>query len=217
MKKDKRFYWNLFLSTFTLSAFTFGGGYVIVPLMQKRFVKELKWIEEDEMLDLVALGQSAPGPIAINTSILVGYRMAGIPGAALTILGTILPPLIVITIISYFYIAFRDNRLVKALFRGMQAGVAAVIVDVVIGMAAKIIKDKRLLSIIVMVLSFIAALILNINVVIILLICGVLGAYTTLRSNNGSRSSQSSGGGKSSSSSSSSNGSIHDGKREGSD
>ena len=79
MKKDKRFYWNLFFSTFTLSAFTFGGGYVIVPLMQKRFVKDLKWIDEDEMLDLVAIGQSAPGPIAINTSILVGYRMAGIP------------------------------------------------------------------------------------------------------------------------------------------
>ncbi|NMA33160.1 MAG: chromate transporter, partial [Clostridiaceae bacterium] len=96
MKRDARFYWNLFLSTLKLSAFTFGGGYVIVPLMQKRFVKDLKWIDEDEMLDLVAIGQSAPGPIAINTSILVGYRMAGVPGAFLTVLGTVLPPLITI-------------------------------------------------------------------------------------------------------------------------
>ena len=183
MKKDKHFYLTLFLSTFTLSAFTFGGGYVIVPLMQKRFAKELNWIEEDEMLDLVAIGQSAPGPIAINTSILVGYRMAGIRGAFLAILGTILPPLIIITIISYFYIAFRDNPIVKAVMFGMQAGVAAVIVDVVIEMASKIIKPKCLLPIIVMILAFIAAAFLKVNIVIILLICGALGAYTTYRSN----------------------------------
>lgn len=183
MKKDLHFYWTLFFSTFTISAFTIGGGYVIVPLMQKRFAKELKWIEEDEMLDLVAIGQSAPGPIAVNTSILVGYRMAGVVGAFLAILGTILPPLIIITVISYFYIAFRDNTIVKALLLGMQAGVAAVIVDVVYSMASKIIKNKRVLPVIVMVLAFIAAAFFNVNIVIILLVCGVLGAYTTLRTN----------------------------------
>lgn len=183
MKKDRHFYWTLFLSTFTLSAFTFGGGYVIVPLMQKKFAEELKWIEEDEMLDLVAIGQSAPGPIAINTSILVGYRMAGFRGALLTILGTVLPPLIIISIISYFYIAFRDNRIIKALLLGMQAGVAAIIVDVVIDMASKIFKNKHVLPIIVMILAFIAAAIFNVNIMIILVICGIIGAYTTYRTN----------------------------------
>ncbi len=182
-KKGKHFFWKLFTSTFTLSAFTFGGGYVIVPLMQKRFVEELKWIEEDEMLDLVAIGQSAPGPIAINTSILVGYRMAGIPGALLSVFGTVLPPLITITVVSYFYIAFRDNPIIKALLLGMQAGVAAVIVDVIINMASKVIKNKRILPVAVMVLAFIAAAFLNINIVIILLICGALGAHTTFRTN----------------------------------
>lgn len=182
MKKDKRFYWNLFFSTFTLSAFTFGGGYVIVPLMQKRFVKDLKWIDEDEMLDLVAIGQSAPGPIAINTSILVGYRMAGIPGAFLTVFGTVLPPLISITVISFFYIAFRDNKIIQALLKGMQAAVAAIIVDVVINMASKVIKNKHVLPIAVMVLAFIAAALLNVNIVIILLVCGVIGAYATYSS-----------------------------------
>ena len=151
--------------------------------MQKRFVKELKWIDEDEMLDLVAIGQSAPGPIAINTSILVGYRMAGIPGAFLTILGTILPPLITITVISYFYIAFRDNMIVKALMQGMSAGVAAVIADVVIDMAAKIIKNKTLVPIAVMLLAFVAAAFLKVNIIYILLICGALGAWTTYRTN----------------------------------
>ncbi len=176
-----RFYLNLFFSTFTLSAFTFGGGYVIVPLMHKRFAKELKWIDEDEMLDLVAIGQSAPGPIAINASILVGYRMAGIPGAVLTILGTVLPPLITITAISFFYIAFRSNKIIQSLLKGMQAGVAAVIVDVVITMAAKIIKNKKLLPVSVMILSFIAASFFNVNIVIILLICAILGLYTNSR------------------------------------
>lgn len=181
MEKGVKFYWTLFLSTFTLSAFTFGGGYVIVPLMQKRFVKELKWLDEEEMMDLVAISQSAPGPIAINASIIVGYRMAGLVGALLAVAGTALPPLIIITIVSLFYKAFSQNPIVSALLLGMQAGVAAVIVSVVIDMASNIIKDKHVLPIIMMILAFIAAILLNINIVIILLICGAVGAFTSLR------------------------------------
>ena len=93
-KKNK--YWQLFLSTFKLSACTFGGGFVIIPLMRERFVKELHWIEEEEMLDLTAIAQSSPGSIAINASILVGYNVAGIPGALITVVGAALPPLIII-------------------------------------------------------------------------------------------------------------------------
>ncbi|WP_407371103.1 chromate transporter [Carnobacterium sp.] len=181
MKKDASFYWTLFLSTFTLSAFTFGGGYVIVPLMQKRFVKELKWITEEEMLDLVAIAQSSPGPIAVNASIIIGYRMAGIRGALLSVLGTSVPPLIIITIVSYFYLAFRDNAIVNAVLFGMQAGVAAVIVNVVIDMVKGITKNKKILPIIVMFFAFLAAAFTSINIVIILFICGAIGAYTTYR------------------------------------
>lgn len=181
MKKDASFYWTLFLSTFTLSAFTFGGGYVIVPLMQKRFVKELEWITEEEMLDLVAIAQSSPGPIAVNASIIIGYRMAGIRGALLSVLGTSLPPLVIITIVSYFYLAFRDNAIVNAVLFGMQAGVAAVIVNVVIDMVKGITKNKKILPIIVMILAFLAAAFTSINIVVILFICGAIGAYTTYR------------------------------------
>ncbi|AEB30472.1 chromate transporter [Carnobacterium sp. 17-4] len=181
MKKDASFYWTLFLSTFTLSAFTFGGGYVIVPLMQKRFVKELEWITEEEMLDLVAIAQSSPGPIAVNASIIIGYRMAGIRGALLSVLGTSLPPLVIITIVSYFYLAFRDNAIVNALLFGMQAGVAAVIVNVVIDMVKGITKNKKILPILVMTLAFLAAAFTSINIVVILFICGAIGAYTTYR------------------------------------
>ena len=101
-------YKKLFFSTFQLSACTFGGGFVIIPLMRKKFVDELGWIDEDEMLDLTAIAQSSPGAIAVNASILVGYHVAGFLGAMLTVLGTILPPLIIISIISMFYRAFRD-------------------------------------------------------------------------------------------------------------
>ncbi|MER2226637.1 MAG: chromate transporter [Carnobacterium sp.] len=181
MKKDASFYWTLFLSTFTLSAFTFGGGYVIVPLMQKRFVKELEWITEEEMLDLVAIAQSSPGPIAVNASIIIGYRMAGIRGALLSVLGTSIPPLVIITIVSYFYLAFRDNAIVNAVLFGMQAGVAAVIVNVVIDMVKGITKNKKILPIIVMILAFLAAAFTSINIVVILFICGAIGAYTTYR------------------------------------
>jgi chromate transporter len=95
MKKNLKFYWKLFSSTFLLSAFTFGGGYVIVPLMRKKFVDEFHWIEEKEMLDLVAISQSSPGAIAVNAAILIGYRLAGVLGAFVTILGTVLPCLII--------------------------------------------------------------------------------------------------------------------------
>ena len=153
-KKNK--YWQLFLSTFKLSACTFGGGFVIIPLMRERFVKELHWIEEEEMLDLTAIAQSSPGSIAINASILVGYHVAGIPGALITVVGAALPPLIIISVISVLYQAFRSNRYVSMAMAGMLAGVAAVIFDVVINMARPILKKKRLLPIAVMLAAFVA-------------------------------------------------------------
>ena len=136
-------YQKLFFSTFKLSACTFGGGFVIIPLMRKKFVEELGWIEEDEMLDLTAIAQSSPGAIAVNASILVGYHVAGFPGAMLTVLGTVLPPLIIISIISMFYQAFRDNAIVNLAMKGMLCGVAAVICDVVINMAKTIFQNKK--------------------------------------------------------------------------
>lgn len=180
MNAEKKPYRTLFLSTFQLSAFTFGGGYVIVPLMRKKFVEQLHWIEEQEMLDLTALSQSAPGPIAVNASLLVGYHVAGIPGALITVLGTVLPPLIIISVISAFYAAFRDNPIVSLVMLGMQAGVAAVICDVVVTMAKGVLSQKRIIPAVMMVLAFLAAVFLDINLVIILLVCGCVGAVETI-------------------------------------
>ena len=184
-KKNK--YWQLFLSTFKLSACTFGGGFVIIPLMRERFVKELHWIEEEEMLDLTAIAQSSPGSIAINASILVGYHVAGIPGALITVVGSALPPLIIISIISAFYQAFRSNKYVSMAMAGMLAGVAAVIFDVVINMAWPILKNKRLLPIAVMLAAFVATRFFSVNIILIILVCGVIGVGYAVSAKEGGR------------------------------
>ena len=179
MKQDRGKYKTLFLSTFKLSACTFGGGFVIIPLMRKKFVEELHWIEEQEMMDLTAIAQSSPGAIAVNASILVGYHVAGITGAFITVLGTVLPPLVIISIISFFYRAFRDNVIVNMAMTGMLAGVAAVICDVVITMGKTIFRQKRILPVAVLLLSCVAVRFLNVNIILIILICGVVGAADT--------------------------------------
>ena len=175
MKKDVRFYIKLFISTFYLSAFTFGGGYVILPLMRKRFVEQYHWINEQEMLDLIAIAQSSPGAMAVNASILVGYHLSGLFGALITVVGTVLPPLIIISVISLAYQAFRDNAVVSLLLKGMQAGVAAVIANVVVSMAGGIVKQKRLLPVFVMAGTFAASAFLHLNVAICVLTCAAVG------------------------------------------
>lgn len=173
-------YKQLFLSTFRISACTFGGGFVIIPLLRKRFVEELGWIGEEEMMDLAAIAQSTPGAIAVNASILVGYQVAGVPGALLTVLGSILPPLVIISVISLFYQAFQDNAIVSMAMSGMLCGVAAVIGDVVIHMVGSLFRQKRLLPVGILIVSFVAAVFYDVNIVIILMVCGIIGTADTL-------------------------------------
>lgn len=175
MKKKKQL-WKLFTSTFKLSACTFGGGFVIIPLMRKKFVEEMEWIEEQEMLDFTAIAQSTPGAIAVNASILVGFHVGGAVGAVVAVLGTVLPPLIIISVISLFYQAFRDNVYVNRIMAGMLCGVAAVIFDVVINLIEGIAGQKRKLPIIVMIGAFLAVRFFKVNIVLIILVCGILGA-----------------------------------------
>ena len=174
--KKKKQLWKLFTSTFKLSACTFGGGFVIIPLMRKKFVEEKGWIEEQEMLDFTAIAQSTPGAIAVNASILVGFHVGGTVGAVVAVLGTVLPPLIIISVISLFYQAFRDNVYVNRMMAGMLCGVAAVIFDVVINMIEGITGQKRKLPVIVMIGAFLAVRFFKINIVFIIFVCGIVGA-----------------------------------------
>lgn len=143
MKKENHKLWILFKSMFVLSACTFGGGFVIVSLMKKKYVEELEWLEEDEMLDVTAITQSAPGPLPVNASVIIGYRLSGIVGSLIAVAGTILPPMIIISIISLFYEQFRTNPYIATALQVMRAGVAAVIFDVVINLAGNVLKTKE--------------------------------------------------------------------------
>ena len=191
MKKvDGRTLRTLFFSTFKLSACTFGGGFVIIPLLRKRFVEELGWIEEQEMLDLTAIAQSSPGAIAVNASILIGYRLDGFRGALITVLGTVLPPLIIISVISLFYQAFRDNAIVNMAMAGMLCGVAAVIFDVVINMTRTVLQKKKLLPLLVLVGAFVAVRFFSVSIIAVILVCGAIGALDTWRQEKHRRAAQ---------------------------
>ena len=171
---------RLFFSTLYLSAFTFGGGYVIVTLLKKKFVDEYHWIEEDEMLDLVAIAQSAPGAIAVNGAIVVGYKLAGMLGAAVAITATIIPPFVIISAISVFYEAFRDNFLVSQMLAGMQAGVGAVIASVVWQMGSDVVRSKSAASVLIMAAAFAATCFFGVNVVLVVLAAAGVGVVRTL-------------------------------------
>ncbi len=167
--------WKLFLATLQLSAFTFGGGYVIVPLMREKFVDEYEWVEEKEMLDLVTISQSAPGALAINASIALGYKLAGFVGIFAAVLGTVLPPFIIITIISMAYDYFISNQLIALILEGMQAGVSAVIVNVVISMGFNVVREKNWLLNLLMVLAFVLNYFFKVHVALIMGISLLVG------------------------------------------
>lgn len=171
---------QLFLSTLYISAFTFGGGFVIITFMKRKFVDELHWIDEQEMLDLAALAQSSPGAIAVNAAILVGWRVAGFLGMVVAVIGTILPPMVILSVISFFYAAFATNRYVALVLKGMQAGVAAVILDVVIGLGTNVVKSKSVLYVLIMLGAFAATFFFKINVIFIILAAAVIGVTLAL-------------------------------------
>lgn len=175
MKKDYSKLWTLFKSMFVLSACTFGGGFVIVSLMKKRYVEELKWLDEDEMLDVTAITQSCPGPLPVNASVIIGYRMAGVVGSLTAILGTIIPPMVIISIISLFYNQFRTNPYIATALQVMRAGVAAVIFDVVINLAGNVLKTKRILYIAMMVIAFVATYFFDVSAMIVIIVCLCIG------------------------------------------
>ena len=152
--------WKLFITTLYISSFTFGGGFVIVTFMKKKFVDELHWLDEQEMLDMTALAQSAPGAIAVNA--------------------TILPPMVILSIISVFYTAFASNRYIALLLKGMQAGVAAVILDVVFDLGSKVARSGSWVYIALMAAAFVANTVLHINVILVILAAAAFGVVRAL-------------------------------------
>ena len=171
---------TLFFNMLYISTFTFGGGFVIVTLMKQKFVDKLRWMDESEMLDMTAIAQSSPGAIAVNAAILVGWRMAGFAGMLTAVVATILPPMVILSAISYCYQAFESNRYVALVLGGMQAGVAAVILSVVFDLGGKVLRERSALSNILMILAFLATFVFNVNVVLIILAAAAVGVVSVL-------------------------------------
>ncbi len=180
MEKKSTVWKKLFLSTLSLSMFTFGGGYVIISLMKTKFVDQLHWINEDEMLDMTAIAQSSPGAIAVNGAIVVGYKLAGLPGVLISVLGAILPPMMILSLISLCYDAFISNSVVAALLKGMESGIGAVIASVVWDMAAGVVKQKSFFSGFIMIVSFLACMVWKVNVIWIILAAAAAGVIRTM-------------------------------------
>ncbi len=170
--------WKLFCIFFKIGAFTFGGGYAMIPLISREVAQKRNWITDEEILDIIAIAESTPGPIAINSATFVGYKVAGFWGAAAATVGVVLPSFVVISIISFVLEQFREFSAVKYAFFGIRAGVLALLIKALWTMYCKC--PKGLLSYILMALSFIVAALTNISVLYIILFCAAVGIVTSL-------------------------------------
>ncbi|WP_041140009.1 chromate transporter [Beduini massiliensis] len=170
MKEKIRFYlWLCYINLF-ISTFTFGGGYVVIPMIQKYFIEQKNLFSEEELMEMAAVAQSSPGAIAINLTILAGKRTAGWIGILISGICSILPPIIILSFISTWYVAFSNNLYIAAILKGMQAGVAALIVDLIMDMYKMILEEKSVLLNLFVPAAFIANAFFNINVMLILLV-----------------------------------------------
>lgn len=175
--RDNNLCWKLFKSTFIISAFTIGGGFVIIPLLKAKFVDEYKWLDDKEALNLVAIAQSAPGVVAANAAISLGYRLAGFKGTLVALAATILPPLITLSIISYAYDAFANNQYIQLLLKGMQCGATAIIINVAIDILHKELKKKLVLPLLIILGTFVANYFFHVNLMYAVVVDAIIGFF----------------------------------------
>ena len=171
MKHNKKTYFWLLAVNLFISTFTFGGGYVVVPMVRRYFVNRKQYFTEEDLMEMAAVAQSTPGAIAINLSALAGYRTAGLMGAAVSCIAAVIPPLVILWLVSVFYAAFISNTVVAAVLKGMQSGVAALIVDLIVDMCAVILKERSIFLSAMIPAAFFASFVMGINVALILVIC----------------------------------------------
>lgn len=169
---------QLFVVFFKIGAFTFGGGYAMIPLIQHEIAENKKWVTEDDILEIIAISESTPGPIAINSATFVGYRVCGFWGSFFATLGVVLPSFLIILAISAVLSEFGDLKPVKYAFNGIRAGVLALLFKALWTMYKKC--PKGAVSYIVMAFSFLLTAILDIPVLYVLIGCAVFGLVTSI-------------------------------------
>ena len=165
--------WQLFCVFFRIGAFTFGGGYAMIPLIQREVVENKGWITDDDILNIIAIAESTPGPIAINSATFVGYKTAGFWGAFAATSGVVLPSFIIISLISLILTQFEHMQGVKYAFFGIRAGVLALIGKAWYAMFKK--SNKHIASYIISVGAFVCAAVLDVNVLFVIIGCAIAG------------------------------------------
>ena len=169
---------ELFLTFAKIGVFTFGGGYAMIPLIEREVSDNKHWISHEDILDVIAISESTPGPISINAATFIGQKTAGFRGSACATLGLVLPSFLIIVAISYVLQAFQSISAVRYAFWGIRAGVLALILKALWSMYRQCKKDW--LSIALMILAFAAVAFFRLNAIIAILICGLLGIFFTL-------------------------------------
>ncbi len=174
----KRKLWELFLVFFKIGAFTFGGGYAMIPLIQRETVENKKWITDDDILEIIAIAESTPGPIAINSATFLGYKVAGVLGAACATFGVVLPSFVIISVISRVLQEFGDIKAVQYAFWGIRAGVLGLVVKALWTMYKKC--PKNITAYIIFVAAFIAVAVFDVPVLAVIIGCAVFGLASSV-------------------------------------
>jgi chromate transporter len=164
---------QLFTTFFKIGLFSFGGGYAMIPLIQKEIVEKKCWVDKDEIMDVLAVAQSTPGAVAVNSATAIGYRVAGKKGAMVSTLGVAIPSFLIIITIASFFSRFKDNIVVKSAFNGIGAAVIALIITAAISVSKTSIKDR--MDIIVATVAFILVAFLKVNPIFVIIAGAILG------------------------------------------
>ena len=176
VKKNTRLI-TLFFTMLKVGAFTFGGGYAMVPLLHDEFVNRKNWVDDGEITDVLALSQTIPGAIAINSAIMIGYRLRKIAGALTAVLGIALPSVVSLTVVTYLYEAFRENIYVAGALRGIRACVVALLIAAFVRLSGPFRKDWA--GILLFTAAFVVSIVFEVNSIFIIL-GGVMAGFILL-------------------------------------
>ena len=169
---------KLFCTFFKIGAFTFGGGYAMIPLIQREAVEKNQWISDEDILEVVAIAESTPGPIAINSATFVGYRAAGFMGSLFATVGMVLPSFVIIALLSKVIDQFQNARIVKYAFYGIRAGVLALIFRALVNIFKKSRKGK--LSLLISCMVFVLVTVVKLNVIAVIILSALIGLFSSM-------------------------------------
>lgn len=164
---------KMFFTFLKIGSFTFGGGYAMIPLIEKEVVEKNQWISKDEFLDILVIAQSFPGALAVNASTFIGYKIGKLPGAILGLLGVVLPSFFIIIIIAMFFAKFRNLTIVNKMFNGINAAVPLLVLVAVVSLSKSVKKSTT--NIIIVIVTVILTAFLNVNPVIIISLAALYG------------------------------------------